>query len=55
MPYKNAYNKEIAQKTRFPSQDNVKRDKEINDLCYKLLDSVTSGVVGATPSGNARR
>jgi hypothetical protein len=47
MPYKNAYNKEIAQQVRFLSQNHVDREKEINDFAtnYEIPSQVESSVM----------
>ena len=47
MPYKNAYNKEIAQQVRFMSQNHVNREKEINDFAtnYEIPSQVESSVM----------
>ena len=47
MPYKNAYNKEIAQQVRFMSQNHVNREKEINDFStsYEIPSQVESAVM----------
>jgi hypothetical protein len=47
MPYKNAYNKEIAQQVRFLSQNHVNREKEINDFAtnYEIPSQVESSVM----------
>ena len=47
MPYKNAYNKDIAQQVRFLSQNHVNREKEINDFAtdYEVPSQVESAVM----------
>ena len=47
MPYKNAYNKEIAQQVRSVSQNHVNREKEINDFStsYEIPSQVESAVM----------
>ena len=47
MPYKNAYNKDIAQQVRFLSQNHVNREKEINDFAtnYEVPSHVESAVM----------
>ena len=47
MPYKNAYNKEIAQQVRSVSQNHVNREKEINDFStsYEIPSQVESSVM----------
>ena len=47
MPYKNAYNKEIAQQVRSMSQNHVNREKEINDFStsYEIPSQVESAVM----------
>ena len=47
MPYKSAYNKEIAQKVRSMSQNHVNREKEINDFStsYEIPSQVESAVM----------
>ena len=47
MPYKNAYNKDIAQQVRFLSQNHVDREKEINDFAtnYEIPSQVESSVM----------
>ncbi len=47
MPYKNAYNKEIAQQVRFLSQNHRDREKEINDFAtnYEIPSQVESSVM----------
>ena len=47
MPNKSAYNIEIAQQVRFLSQNNVKREKAINDLAtnYEIPSQVDSSVL----------
>ena len=47
MPYKNAYNKEIAQQVRFLSQNHANREKEINDFStsYEIPSQVESAVM----------
>ena len=47
MPYKNAYNKEIAEQVRFHSQNHVNREKEINDFStsYEIPSQVESAVM----------
>ena len=47
MPYKNAYNKDIAQQVRFLSQNHVNREKEINDFAtnYEVPSQVESSVM----------
>ena len=47
MPYKNAYNKDIAQQVRFLSQNHVNREKEINDFAtnYEIPLQVESAVM----------
>ena len=44
MPYKNAYNAQVAQQVRQMSQKHVNREKD-QRLCNQLRDSVASGVV----------
>jgi len=47
MPYKNAYNQDIAQQVRFLSQNHVNREKEINDFAtnYEVPSQVESAVM----------
>ena len=47
MPYKNAYNKEIAEQVRSMSQNHVNREKEINDFStsYEIPSQVESAVM----------
>ena len=47
MPYKNKYNKEIAEQVRFLSQNHVHREKEINDFStsYEIPSQVESAVM----------
>ena len=47
MPYKNEYNKEIAQQVRFLSQNHANREKEINDFStsYEIPSQVESAVM----------
>ena len=47
MPYKNAYNKEIAEQVRSMSQNHVNREKEINDFAtnYEIPSQVESSVM----------
>ena len=47
MPYKNKYNKEIAEQVRFLSQNHVNREKEINDFAtnYEIPSQVESSVL----------
>ena len=47
MPYKNKYNKEIAEQVRFLSQNHVNREKEINDFStsYEIPSQVESTVM----------
>ena len=47
MPYKSAYNKEIAQQVRSMSQNHVNREKEINDFStnYEIPSQVESAVM----------
>ena len=47
MPYKNAYNKEVAQQVRFMIQNHVNREKEINDFTtnYEIPPQVESSVM----------
>ena len=47
MPYKNKYNKEIAEQVRFHSQNHVNREKEINDFStsYEIPSQVESSVM----------
>ena len=47
MPYKNAYNKEIAEQVRSMSQTHVNREKEINDFStsYEIPSQVESAVM----------
>jgi hypothetical protein len=47
MPYKNAYNAEVAQQVRFLSQNHVDREKEINDFAtnYEIPSQVESSVM----------
>ncbi len=47
MPYKNQYNKEIAQQVRFWSQNHVNREKEISDFAtnYEIPSQVESSVL----------
>ena len=47
MPYKNKYNKEIAEQVRFLSQNHVNREKEINDFStsYEIPSQVESAVM----------
>ena len=47
MPYKNKYNKEIAEQVRFHSQNHVNREKEINDFStsYEIPSQVESAVM----------
>jgi len=47
MPYKNAYNAEVAQQVRFLSQNHVNREKEINDFAtnYEIPSQVESSVM----------
>ena len=47
MPYKNAYNKGIAQQVRSMSQNHVNREKEINDFStsYEIPSQVESAVM----------
>ncbi|MFM7977713.1 MAG: hypothetical protein ACKPKO_00215 [Candidatus Fonsibacter sp.] len=47
MPYKNAYNKYIAQQVRFLSQNHVNRETEINDFAtnYEVPPQVEPTVV----------
>ena len=47
MPYKNAYNKDIAQQVRFLSQNHVNSEKEINDFAtnYEVPSQVESSVM----------
>ncbi|MFM7984634.1 MAG: hypothetical protein ACKPKO_35455, partial [Candidatus Fonsibacter sp.] len=69
MPYKNAYNKYIAQQVRFLSQHHNNRDKYINDFAtnYEVPSQVEStvmrhpevhsgnGIAAAGLRANARR
>ena len=47
MPYKSAYNKEIAEQVRSMSQTHVNREKEINDFStsYEIPSQVESAVM----------
>jgi hypothetical protein len=47
MPYKNAYNAQIAQQVRNMSQNHVNREKEINDFAtnYEIPSQVESSVM----------
>ena len=47
MPYKNKYNKEIAEQVRFLSQNHANREKEINDFStsYEIPSQVESAVM----------
>ena len=47
MPYKNAYNAQVAQQVRHMSQKHVNREKEINDFAtdYEIPSQVESSVM----------
>ena len=47
MPYKNAYNAQVAQQVRQMSQKHVNREKEINDFAtdYEIPSQVESSVM----------